>query len=92
MTSIFAIFQSYILCALIGFAFVYAFDNLGWCLVASFFVLMIYLDCMHPPAIMLPLIIIGEHFHNYLLAFNPIAIDALILMGAAYLFRKLNPL
>jgi CBS-domain-containing membrane protein len=91
MTSASVIFQSYLLCSLIGFAFVYVFDYAQWVMVAAFvisFLLMLVLDCLHPPAIMLPIMIISERSRDYTLAFNPIAIDVLILLIAVYFFNK----
>ena len=91
MTSASVIFQSYVLCSLIGFAFVYAFDYAQWVMIAAFvisFFLMLVLECLHPPAIMLPIMIISERLRDYTLAFDPIAIDVLILLIAVYFFNK----
>jgi len=91
MTSASVIFQSYLLCSLIGFAFVYAFDYAQWVMIAAFvisFFLMLVLECLHPPAIMLPIMIISERLRDYTLAFDPIAIDVFILLVAVYFFNK----
>lgn len=91
MTSASVIFQSYLLCSLIGFAFVYVFDYAQWVMIAAFvisFFLMLVLECLHPPAIMLPIMIISERLRDYTLAFDPIAIDVLILLIAVYFFNK----
>jgi CBS-domain-containing membrane protein len=91
MTSTSVIFQSYLLCSLIGFAFVYVFDYAQWVMIVAFvisFLLMLLLDCQHPPAIMLPIMIISERLRDYTLAFNPIAIDVLLLLIAVYFFNK----
>jgi len=91
MTSASVIFQSYVLCSLIGFAFVYVFDYAQWVMIAAFvisFFLMLVLECLHPPAIMLPIMIISERLRDYTLAFDPIAIDVLILLIAVYFFNK----
>ena len=91
MTSASVILQSYLLCSLIGFAFVYAFDYAQWVMIAAFvisFFLMLVLECLHPPAIMLPIMIISERLRDYTLAFDPIAIDVLILLVAVYFFNK----
>ena len=91
MTSATTMLQSYVLCALISFAFVYVFEYSQWVLIAAFgicFFLMLPLDCLHPPAIMLPFIIIGEQMRDYSIAFNPILIDVVILLISTYLFNK----
>jgi CBS-domain-containing membrane protein len=91
MTSASVILQSYLLCSLIGFAFVYVFDYAQWVMIAAFlisFFLMLVLECLHPPAIMLPIMIISERLRDYTLAFDPIAIDVLILLVALYFFKK----
>ncbi len=91
MTSASVIFQSYLLCSLIGFAFVYVFDYAQWVMIAAFvisFFLMLILECLDPPAIMLPIMIISERLRDYTLAFDPIAIDILILLVAVYFFNK----
>lgn len=94
MNSASAILQSYVLCSLISFAIVYAFDYSQWTIVAAFsisFFLMMLLNCVHPPAIMLTFIIAGEHMRDYTLAFNPIALDVLILIIAVAIVRKILP-
>ncbi|MEA9569032.1 HPP family protein [Polynucleobacter sp. AP-Nickl1-40-C4] len=91
MTSAGVILQSYLLCSLIGFAFVYVFDYAQWVMVAAFatcFSLMLLLECLHPPAIILPILIISERLRDYTLAFNPIALDVLVLLITTYLFNK----
>jgi CBS-domain-containing membrane protein len=91
MTSANVIFQSYLLCSLIGFPFVYALDYSQWVIIAAFaicFLLMLLLECLYPPAIMLPILIISKRLRDYTLAFNPIVIDVFVLLAAAYLFNK----
>lgn len=89
-TSPIIIFQAYILCALIGLAFVYTVNDKVLALISCFCLcaaLMWMLDCIHPPAVILPLLLISEQLHNYHLALNPIAIDVLILAGSSYIFE-----
>lgn len=91
MTSPLSTLQAYILCSLVGFAFVYLFEYSQWAIVGAFgisFFLMAILDCLHLPAIMMPILIVSLPLRDYHLAINPIGIDVLLLVTITFLFNK----
>ena len=91
MGSLSVVFKSYFLCTFLGFIFAFNMNNQQWIFItagiASFIILTLF-DCMHPPAVMLPMIMIKDRLNDFNLTFNPIAIDLIILISLSYLIGK----